>query len=293
MRNSRSIAILLHEHDDGAEGMNFVIWWLRRIWQRRGLEVQVARGVRRPLDAGVVVLHVDLTVLPRKYARFAARHPAVLNGAVRDISKRKISANGVRSGDAWDGPVILKTDRNHGGLPERRLLRRSRVAAALRRRLGRRFSMDLNPRSYPIYPSLDAVPGPYLRNPAFFAERFLPEREGDLYCVRSFYFLGDSEFTIRKLCREPVARANSVVRREEVAVDERMAAARRRLGFDFGRFDYVMHAGEAVLLDANRTPGMSETRGCTQLTDLSAAMQRGLETLADGIRSWTGAEPAA
>ena len=31
-------------------------------------------------------------------------------------------------------------------------------------------------------------------------------------------------------------------------------AVRRELGFDYGRFDYVLHEGEVVLLDVNHTP---------------------------------------
>ena len=30
---------------------------------------------------------------------------------------------------------------------------------------------------------------------------------------------------------------------------------RRDLGFDYGKFDYVIHEGRAILLDANSTPG--------------------------------------
>jgi hypothetical protein len=30
---------------------------------------------------------------------------------------------------------------------------------------------------------------------------------------------------------------------------------------DYGKFDYVMHEGEAVLFDANKTPGFVATPG--------------------------------
>ena len=41
------------------------------------------------------------------------------------------------------------------------------------------------------------------------------------------------------------------------------ALRRRRaeLGFDFGKFDYVVQDGEPVLLDANRTPAIDEIGG--------------------------------
>jgi len=39
-----------------------------------------------------------------------------------------------------------------------------------------------------------------------------------------------------------------------VAVPDELRAERSRLGFDYGKFDFVVHEGRAILLDANRTP---------------------------------------
>jgi hypothetical protein len=39
-----------------------------------------------------------------------------------------------------------------------------------------------------------------------------------------------------------------------VPVDDAIVTARNELGFDYGKFDYVIHDGEAVLLDINTTP---------------------------------------
>jgi hypothetical protein len=52
---------------------------------------------------------------------------------------------------------------------------------------------------------------------------------------------------------------------------------RSRLGFDYGKFDYVMHEGRAVLLDANSTPGISSR---TEQLILSA------DELARGLEEW-------
>jgi hypothetical protein len=40
-----------------------------------------------------------------------------------------------------------------------------------------------------------------------------------------------------------------------VPVPDFLRAERERLGFDYGKFDFVIHDGQAVLLDANKTPG--------------------------------------
>jgi len=39
-----------------------------------------------------------------------------------------------------------------------------------------------------------------------------------------------------------------------ISVPEELHAMWARLGFDFGKFDYVVRDGQIVLLDANRTP---------------------------------------
>jgi len=59
-------------------------------------------------------------------AQFLAERPAVVNGHLVDLSKRAVSRNLVRPGDAWPGPVIVKSDLNHGGVPERRAFGRER-----------------------------------------------------------------------------------------------------------------------------------------------------------------------
>lgn len=48
-----------------------------------------------------------------------------------------------------------------------------------------------------------------------------------------------------------------------------------RLGFDYGKFDFVMHEGRAVLLDANKTPGRAR--------NLSKIVAAGTANLADGF----------
>ncbi len=85
----------------------------------------------------------------------------------------------VRPGDHCDEPVIVKTDLNFAGTPERKRIKRP-VDKIVH-----------HPLKYPIYPNLDAVPSFYRSNPDFIIERFLPEIDGG-YCVRSYRFMGDS-----------------------------------------------------------------------------------------------------
>jgi len=52
---------------------------------------------------------------------------------------------------------------------------------------------------------------------------------------------------------------------------------RRKLGFDYGKFDFVVHEGRAVLLDANKTPGRAR--------NLSKIVAAGTANLADGFET--------
>jgi hypothetical protein len=49
------------------------------------------------------------------------------------------------------------------------------------------------------------------------------------------------------------------MQRERVEVHPEIPELAKRMGFDFGKFDYVMHEGKPVLLDANKTPGARKT----------------------------------
>jgi hypothetical protein len=105
-----------------------------------------------------------------------------------------------------------------------------------------------------VFPSLAEVPEGVLENPALVVERFLPEREGDLYALRTHTRLGDRHRSRRVLAAEPVVKANRTVRREEIEPNPEVVAAADRLGLDYGKVDYVVHEGRVVVLDANRTP---------------------------------------
>src|SRR5215831_5343530 len=98
-----------------------------REWEAMGFTVQVVQGVKHQARADLVIPHVDLTVTPKEYRDFFLAYPHVINRRVVDISKSRVSANLVRKNDGYTGPVIVKTERNYGGLPEQRLCFRSRI----------------------------------------------------------------------------------------------------------------------------------------------------------------------
>jgi hypothetical protein len=260
----RRVLILLHARDHAAERHAYQIWGLAGIWRSWGIEVVVQRGIERFVEADVIVNHVDLTVVPEPYVRHMARYPVAINGRCTDISKRFVSRELLREGDPWDGPVIVKTDRNCGGEPERLILRSraGRLLDDLRLRSSRhpwRVRRWLPTRDYPVLPSVSAVPEDVWHNPHLVVERFLPEREGELYVLRTLAMLGDRWWSRRRTSASPIVKSDNTVHVEEVEPHAGVFAQARRLNLDRGRIDYVVHGGRPVVLDVNRTNTMGRS----------------------------------
>ena len=239
------------------------LWPILRHFTRRGHRVfRTAAGGAPPqsLDAGL--LHVDATqVPPEVLARIPAGLP-VLNAAVLDISKRRISELLVEPHDGWRGPVIVKTNANMQGLPDARRTRRSRATWP----------------PYTVFETKHAVPAEVWSDPEWVVERFLPEQDGDDYLLRKWVFLGNRSLFLIDRSADRIVKAGrggqAVV---AIPVPEALAARRRELGFDYGKFDYVHAGGRAVLLDANSTPGFSKP---------SARVNEYAALLADGLVEW-------
>ena len=285
----KRIAILVHErHADAAE-RSYIIWTLRDIWRTRGIEVEVVRGAEAVPDADLLIPQLDLTVIPDEYGRILDAHPNVLNRGVRDISKRVISRQLVRAGDGWTGPVIVKSNRNAQGRQELRLLgvsRRERMERVARRLVGRwppslGSTLSVKPRKYRVFESVEELPRGVLRNENLVVERFLPERDGERYALRIYTFLGSRDVCSVRYGDNPVLKAADAGPRTKVDVPAEIVAERTRLGFDFGKFDFVVHEGEPVLLDANWTPVYNSDR-------LTAEQRQRSERLADGIEQYLG-----
>jgi hypothetical protein len=265
----RRVLVLLHARDRGALRRPYQVWGLAEIWRSWGVRVDVQRGVGRFEEADVAINHVDLTVVPEEYVAHLARYPVAVNGRATDISKRRVSANLLRRDEAWDGPVIVKTDRNCGGERERELLRgpAGRLLDDLRALGARgrwRSRRTLATDDYPVLGSVADVPDGAWENPALVVERFLPEREGDLYVLHNYVFFGDRAIGRRLLAPHPVVKAGRVVHREEEAPHPDAVAFARRFGLDRGKVDYVVRGGRAVVLDVARTntlaPSMTPQR---------------------------------
>lgn len=260
----KRLVILVHRHD-AFEKKGYFLREMARVWEQNGLSVRVLNGPAPDTDADLAILHVNWTVVPEDYLAFIRRYPRVLNGRVQDISKRFISRNLVECGDGWQGPVIVKTNRNHGGLPEARQTEPE--------------TTRLTVPDYRVFDSSNQVPEEVWRDGDLVVERFLPERRDGYYCLRTWTFLGDKEMNSLSYSARPIIKSGSVVRREIVSeVPNEIRSLREELGFDFGKFDYAIVDGRAVLYDANRTPALGHLP--------KERFLPGLRLLAEGIRAY-------
>jgi hypothetical protein len=262
----KRIAVILHERQSERDLPLYAIGYLSQYWKETGIGVTVLSGTDRFTPADLAILHVDLSVVPDEYIEFARRYPRVLNGRVNDIRKSSFSRQMIRPGDGYEGPVIVKSDLNYAGGPERKLYGTplTRLAVRLRHRLssygtspGGPGPSFRSPRDYIICDDVRSVPEHWFNCDDIIIEKFLPELEDGLYCTRYYHFLGGAGICMLRRSTDPIVNTATVVSREYVEPHPEIVGLTNTMGFDYGKFDYVMRQGRPVLFDINKTPGSS------------------------------------
>lgn len=277
------IAVLFHKGTRNPAV--YKVHYLAEFWREDGHDVVYLYGTRRFVPADILLVHVDLSVVPSEYLRFAQRYPVVLNGQLADIRKSHLSMSLLGPNDPWTGPVIVKTDLNFGGDPERRLAptvaerifwklaeyaeRCGPIPASLARRSG-----------YPVFRGIAEVPTRWFSRRDVVVEKFLPEMEEGLYHVRICQVLGDRCICSRLASRDPMVRGHNRISAVEIERHPVVDRWRRELGLDYGKIDYVMSGAEPVLLDVNKTIGTFIRQGAPE------PERRRRRYLAEGIRSF-------
>lgn len=244
----RRIVLLFHEGERGLDHSGYSVTRLYPTWRADGHEVVECFGCGAVEPGDLLFLHVDLSQVPEPYLALAAGYPAAVNGRVGDIRKSVFSPGLLRAGDPWEGPVIVKSERNFAGIPEAQL--------GLPRLDGRGLAPPFrSPMDYRLYAHLRYVPLPVFDCADLVVQRFLPELEDGLYHVRSYFFLGSWGRCTRIGSRNPIVKEESKETSRQVDVHPAILARRVELGLDYGKLDYVVLDGEAVLLDVNKTIG--------------------------------------
>ena len=263
MKKSR-IAILLHENDKERMLQSSLIYSMAEYWKRDGHEVIYLYGTETFLPADLIFVHVDLSVVPDSYLEFARQYPIAINGKIKDVRKSVINRTHLQPDNNWNGPVIVKSDLNCAGIPERK---RNGIAGKIRKKVlksAQNFNIKwLTPSiesalDYRVFDHRSEVPKTYLLNPSLVIEKFLPERDGDYYTVHTMSFLGDRSVSMSLKSKNPIVKGDTAeIVEHPIEPHPDIVRMRKELHFDFGKFDYVVHDGEAILLDANKTIGAS------------------------------------
>lgn len=263
-KNKLRIAILFHEKDRHRDLRRYDIMHVAVYWEAAGHEVIRVFGTQNYIPADIAILHIDLSLVPQRFIDFANLYPLCLNKQAIDIRKSRISSQLLGRNDDYIGQVIVKSDDNTGGIPERVngsvWTRASAQLNQFRQRLQHRIVIR-EPADYRIYDCLADVPDEIFSRPDLIVEKFLPERDGEFYCTRAYLFLGTGENCQMTVSRNPVVSVGNCERLVECDIHPDVREWRRQLGFDYGKFDYVIHDGNAVMLDANKTTGSGDLIG--------------------------------
>lgn len=260
------IAILLHEMDNMQTVDYSIIKFFAKYWQEDGHDVEFLFGTDNFVPADLIFVHVDLSVVPDSYLEFAQQYPIAINGRVKDVRKSTYSQLLIQSGEEWNGPVIVKSDKNCAGTPE--LIRGGLMGRVQKKILKVVDRLHLNPftpailtaMDYRIYDHLDEVPRAYFYHPGLVIEKFIPEMDDDQYVVRMTSFLGDRYSSFFLKGKHPILKGDSaeiITHKKDYHPD--IDKWRKELQLDYGKFDYVVKDGEAILLDANKTVGCAST----------------------------------
>jgi hypothetical protein len=260
-RRTRCEAPLVVVHTHPATPLmpiKYLVRELLPLWREMGIAaVEVPAPAFVP-SARVALMHIDFTTPLPAYQRVASQYRRALNSHVGSIEKRVISRHLVTRGDGYDGPVIVKTNANYGGVIDYQTTRWSRpwitLASAARERLPWHCRARLRDKAYRIYNRVRDVPTPVWYNPDLVVERLLCERDGDMYVLRSWNFLGDRGFVGVNRATSPIVQATTIVKRTlEHEPPPEIQQLRKDLNFDFGKFDFTIVDGVPHLLDANCT----------------------------------------
>jgi hypothetical protein len=264
------------------EGMKnqYLLNYLCDIWRNNGHNISV--GSSDILEADLGIVHIDRTWVAENVLPINNHDRPLLNGKVLDISKRNISELILEENDEYEGPVIIKTNANYFGLMDHSKNKLStffrRHHQTLARRTSWQIARQLIHREYPILDEKTQVPNWVWKREALIVEKFIPEIEDGLYVLRLWLFFGDREYGVKMWSRSPLVKSDGIERYEYINdFPDELRKIRKDLGFDFGKFDYVIVDGKPILIDANKTPALSSS---------SISPSPKLLNLAEGIHSF-------
>lgn len=226
-------------------------------WRASGIEVIELSGTGAFVEADLLFLNLSRPVIPDDYVRFAAQYPVTFNAGATDLRKTRYADGLLKAGDAYTGPVIVRSDPGQPAPPRPPV---SRPNFFQRLGLLQRAPASTGPATgandnYRIYPSLSDVPAEKFA-PGYIVQKFLPEENAGRYILRQYDFLADQHFLSLQTSGAAIIRAAAPQSLEEWAPPEKLLVLRQRLGLDYGRISFVEVAGEPFVLSVSRSPSL-------------------------------------
>jgi hypothetical protein len=262
-----TIAILYSETGRPSHGGR-LINLLKPYWDGWGAKIVELQGTQNYVPADIIIVHVDLSVVPIDYQRFAQQYPRQINADVLDIRKSSVCDHLLSANDPYSGRVLAKTDLNYAGLPEAveaHLSQRkpnrtdilrylARKANSARMKLVNRSSPIKTKRDYRVFQNLGCVPNNYRREDIVL-QKFMPEFLGEKYVLREYYFLGNIGYINVEVSDDPIFTTGEQIETFIGAPPAAVTALCEKLNLGYGKIDYAIHNNEAVVFDVNKTVG--------------------------------------
>lgn len=236
------------------------------LWREEGIEVRhfrTAQAAGRWSD--LVVVHMDVSLVPARLLEPLDTHPLVLNRRVTDIRKSRISECVLERGSDWDGPVIVKTDLNREGAPER-------LRGVLSGFRGRWWAnKDTH---YFLHDAVEEVPDWAWEEAAWVVEKQEVEEDAEGYATRSATFFGDEISEVKLSGPNPIVKDSTSERCLRLDdVHEDVLRKREAVGLDYGKIDYTRNDRGIHVFDVNKTIGFIELH--TDAESLGQRLTRG------------------
>jgi hypothetical protein len=80
----------------------------------------------------------------------------------------------------------------------------------------------------------------------------------------------------RLASKNPIVKGDTQIKTENIAAHVEIIELRKAMEFDYGKFDYVIHNGEVVLLDINKTTGFGSLPYTSELKAMHSHRAAGI-----------------
>tara|TARA_R110000803_G_scaffold38466_1_gene83202 strand:+ start:239 stop:1159 length:921 start_codon:yes stop_codon:yes gene_type:complete len=279
MSNSKARLAIINELSYSPGDRRHMIVLIEEALEAMGVEIVHITKASGYVPADAVFVHIDQSIISPEARALALRYPVSINAYATDIRKFRYIDGLLGRDDSWDGPVIVKSNLNYAGMPERNAARQQgpiarRLLSRVANRLHRQSKYTIQSKEdYRIYPTLSDVPRHYFRND-YVVQKFMAENDGEKNVLREYIFLGDLHYQNIERSDKLIITEDEHVSCEPFEPHPHLLATRRKLGLDYGKIDYTLINGEPFIFDANKTLGLGEYGDSEWLADDVAKMLR-------------------